>query len=112
MAKKNAPLLGIDLGTTRSVVAFVDADGKPETIRNREGDLTTPSVVLFEENQLTVGKEALNDLNNSAVAHVQLVGDPLNAAPLFAPLHDLPILGIAGFTFGLSSIPQQTGFVA
>lgn len=62
MAKKNAPLLGIDLGTTRSVVAFVDADGKPETIRNREGDLTTPSVVLFEENELTVGKEALKAL--------------------------------------------------
>lgn len=63
MAKQNAPLLGIDLGTTRSVVAFVDVNGKPETIRNREGDLTTPSVVLFEENELTVGKEALKALS-------------------------------------------------
>ncbi|MGI9466518.1 MAG: Hsp70 family protein [Rubripirellula sp.] len=64
MAKHKAPLLGIDLGTTRSVVAFLDANGKPETIRNREGDLTTPSVVLFEENELTVGKEALKALSS------------------------------------------------
>lgn len=63
MAKQNAPVLGIDLGTTRSVVAFVDVNGKPETIRNREGDLTTPSVVLFEESELTVGKEALKALS-------------------------------------------------
>jgi len=59
VSQRKAPLLGIDLGTTRSVVAFVDSNGKPETIRNREGDLTTPSVVLFEDSGLTVGKEAL-----------------------------------------------------
>ncbi len=52
-------MLGIDLGTTRSVVAFVNAKGEPETIRNREGEFTTPSVVLFEEDCVSVGKEAL-----------------------------------------------------
>ncbi len=51
--------VGIDLGTTFSVVACLDADGKPQTITNAEGDLTTPSVVYFCGNDLVVGKEAV-----------------------------------------------------
>ncbi len=52
-------ILGIDLGTTYSCTAYVDDLGKTETLRNLDGDLTTPSVVYFEdvENQ-KVGKEA------------------------------------------------------
>lgn len=52
------PPVGIDLGTTFSVVAYVDALGRPTTIPNAEGDLTTPSVVLFEGGRPIVGKEA------------------------------------------------------
>lgn len=52
-------MIGIDLGTTRSVVAHVDVYGKPYVIPNREGDFTTPSAVLFEDGSVTVGKEAL-----------------------------------------------------
>jgi molecular chaperone DnaK len=54
-----SPIVGIDLGTTRSVIARVDAAGQPHTIRNSDGDLTTPSVVLFEDDSVTVGKEAI-----------------------------------------------------
>ncbi len=50
--------VGIDLGTTFSVVACLDSDGAPRTILNGEGDPWTPSVVLFEESAITVGKEA------------------------------------------------------
>jgi molecular chaperone DnaK len=53
------PIVGIDLGTTRSVIAHVDATGRPSTILNSEGDATTPSVVLFEDDGIVVGKEAL-----------------------------------------------------
>lgn len=53
------PIVGIDLGTTRSVVAYVDAAGRPTTILNSEGDSTTPSVVLFEDDCIVVGKEAV-----------------------------------------------------
>jgi molecular chaperone DnaK len=52
-------VIGIDLGTTRSVVAHVDQNGIPYVIPNREGDPTTPSVVLFENGTIVVGKEAL-----------------------------------------------------
>ncbi len=38
--------IGIDLGTTNSVVAFLDGD-KPTVIVNEEGGRTTPSVVLY-----------------------------------------------------------------
>ena len=53
------PAVGIDLGTTFSAVAFLDADGKPETIRNSEGDLTTPSAVFFDHKRPIVGLEAV-----------------------------------------------------
>jgi molecular chaperone DnaK len=52
-------LIGIDLGTTYSCVAHLSRDGVPATIPNREGDLITPSCILFDESgSLVVGAEA------------------------------------------------------
>lgn len=57
------PVFGIDLGTTYSAIAYVNAFGQAEVLRNREGDETTPSVVLFEnESNFVVGKEAKNGI--------------------------------------------------
>lgn len=53
------PAIGIDLGTTYSVVATLDAQGRPMTVQNAEGDSTTPSVVLFERSEIIVGREAV-----------------------------------------------------
>ncbi len=55
----SAPAIGIDLGTTYSAVAYVDAHGRPTCIPNASGDVVTPSVVLFEEGSTVVGEEAL-----------------------------------------------------
>ena len=41
-------VVGIDLGTTFSAIAYIDQYGKPEVIANREGDRTTPSVIYFD----------------------------------------------------------------
>ncbi len=41
-------ILGIDLGTTNSVVSYLQADGTPKVIPNPEGTMTTPSVVAFK----------------------------------------------------------------
>ena len=43
------PPIGIDLGTTFSVIAYLDGRGCPLTIPNRAGELTTPSAVLFHD---------------------------------------------------------------
>ena len=40
--------IGIDLGTTFSAMAYVDAQGNPQIIFNAENDKTTPSVVTWE----------------------------------------------------------------
>jgi molecular chaperone DnaK (HSP70) len=66
---------GIDLGTTYSCIAIVDElSGKPYLIPNAEGDVTTPSVVLFEdENTRVVGKEAKNTAVLDAERVVEMV---------------------------------------
>jgi molecular chaperone DnaK len=54
-----AKAVGIDLGTTNSVVAAVTEGGQAEVIPNAEGQRTTPSVVAFtEDGQRLVGQVA------------------------------------------------------
>ncbi|MDX6692243.1 MAG: molecular chaperone DnaK [Solirubrobacteraceae bacterium] len=54
-----AKAVGIDLGTTNSVVAAVMEGGQAEVIPNAEGQRTTPSVVAFtEDGQRLVGQVA------------------------------------------------------
>ncbi|MHC5036520.1 MAG: Hsp70 family protein, partial [Planctomycetota bacterium] len=48
MAKGSEKIIGIDLGTTNSVVAVMEA-GEPKVIQNPEGSRVTPSVVGFME---------------------------------------------------------------
>lgn len=58
--------VGIDLGTTNSVLAYLDAHGRPQSIANLEGDKLTPSVVLFEHDTVVIGKEALKAIGTNA----------------------------------------------
>ena len=52
-------IIGIDLGTTNSLVAYYTDEG-PKVIPNRFGDVLTPSVVSIDENdQIYVGKTAI-----------------------------------------------------
>ncbi|MCS7318026.1 MAG: molecular chaperone DnaK, partial [Candidatus Dojkabacteria bacterium] len=57
-----AKAIGIDLGTTNSVVAFVESNGSVTVIPNQEGKRTTPSVVGFKENEILVGELAKRQL--------------------------------------------------
>jgi molecular chaperone DnaK len=49
--------VGIDLGTTNSVIAMMEA-GEPVVLVNSEGNRTTPSVVGFKDNNRMVGQVA------------------------------------------------------
>ena len=50
--------IGIDLGTTYSVVAYINAYGKAEIIPNSNGNIVTPSVIYFGGAAPIVGDEA------------------------------------------------------
>ena len=53
-------IIGIDLGTTNSVVAVMDGS-EPTVIANQEGDRTTPSVIAFTDgDEVIVGSPARN----------------------------------------------------
>ncbi|MEX2501435.1 MAG: molecular chaperone DnaK [Trueperaceae bacterium] len=49
--------VGIDLGTTNSVIAIMEG-GEPTVLVNNEGNRTTPSVVAFKDDQRLVGQVA------------------------------------------------------
>jgi len=58
-----ANIVGIDLGTTFSSLAMLNAIGKPEIVPNADGDRLTPSAIFFDEENpemIRVGIEALN----------------------------------------------------
>ncbi len=55
MAKER--IIGIDLGTTNSVVAIIDGKNA-KVIENPNGQRTTPSVVAFKNNEIIVGQAA------------------------------------------------------
>jgi len=53
-------LVGIDLGTTYSAIAALDERGRPFTVPNRDGEMLTPSAVLFAGDDVVVGQAALD----------------------------------------------------
>src|SRR5205807_8217747 len=54
-------VVGIDLGTTFSAIAHIDAYGKPQIIPNSESERITPSVILFDGSSVIVGTTAKNN---------------------------------------------------
>ena len=59
MADKKEFVVGIDLGTTNSVIAWMKPDGNVEVIPNVEGSRITPSVVAFTKTgEILVGEPA------------------------------------------------------
>jgi molecular chaperone DnaK len=55
-------IVGIDLGTTNSLVAYVDAGGVPRVIPDAEGRKLLPSIVAYTPNGVVVGEAARRQL--------------------------------------------------
>ncbi|HVJ80042.1 MAG TPA: Hsp70 family protein, partial [Planctomycetia bacterium] len=76
-----APILGIDLGTTFSLAAWLAPDG-PRMVRDDSGDARVPSAIVFgKDGRVTVGWEArahlLEDPEHAAYSVKRLVGKSL-----------------------------------
>lgn len=75
------PVVGIDLGTTFSAIAFIDEFDKPVVIPNQENKPITPSVVNFyDKDTFVVGDEAVNrliaDQDNTVSFIKRRMGEP------------------------------------
>ena len=71
-------IIGIDLGTTNSVVAVMEG-GKPNVIVNAEGNRTTPSVVAFTKNGerlvgMTAKRQAVTNPENTVFSIKRFMG--------------------------------------
>ena len=71
-------IIGIDLGTTNSVVAVMEA-GDPTVVANAEGGPTTPSVVAFNKNKerlvgQTAKRQAVTNSDNTIYSAKRLIG--------------------------------------
>lgn len=65
-------VLGIDLGTTNSVVSIIE-NKQPKVLENPNGKRTTPSVVAFKNNETIIGEVAKRQLetNPHSIASVK-----------------------------------------
>jgi molecular chaperone DnaK len=75
-------IIGIDLGTTNSVVAIMEG-GEPKVIANEEGARTTPSVVAYgKDGEVMVGqvarRQAVTNPHNTVYSAKRFIGRKLN----------------------------------
>lgn len=71
-----ANIAGIDLGTTFSSLAILNAIGRPEIVPNADGERLTPSVIFFDEENpdvIRVGVEALHSRHLNAERSVRWI---------------------------------------
>jgi molecular chaperone HscA len=77
--QKEEVIVGIDLGTTNSLVAFINPEGKPQVINDTGKGVLVPSVVHFQtDGSLIVGNEAkeflISDPQNTIFSVKRLLG--------------------------------------
>ena len=94
------PVIGIDLGTTNSVVATV-RDGVPRVIPNRSGQLLTPSIVATAKNgKRLVGalakRQAITNAENTVFAAKRLIGRRWGSKEIEDARRVLPYSLVAG----------------
>lgn len=87
-------IIGIDLGTTNSCVAVMEAGGEAKIITNAEGGRTTPSIVaITESGKRTVGqtakRQAVTNPENTVFGVKRLIGRKFNSREV---QDDIPIL--------------------
>jgi molecular chaperone DnaK len=95
-----AKVLGIDLGTTNSAMAFMDGS-EPKIIENAEGQRTTPSVVAFSANGeqlvgITAKNQAVTNPSNTIYEIKRLMGLRFDSAQAKEIQRHVPYKIVAG----------------
>ena len=119
----SGPILGIDLGTTNSVVALADGESV-SAIPDADGNLLTPSAVSFHPSgQVLVGRAARDrrmvDAPNTIVSVKRLIGRPFHSPEVRRAAERLPFSLIEAGTGGVMvsargetySLPEISAFV-
>jgi molecular chaperone DnaK len=118
-----SPVLGIDLGTTNSVVAYAD-EQRVRVLRDEDGQLITPSTVSFDPSgRMLVGHEArerrLVDARNTIFSVKRLLGRPFKSPEVKLAASRLPFEIEEGATGGVAvrvrgetySLPEIASFI-
>ena len=118
-----SPVLGIDLGTTNSVVAYAD-EHRVRVLRDEDGQLITPSTVSFDPSgRRLVGHEArerrLVDARNTIFSVKRLLGRPFRSPEVQRAAARLPFQLEEGATGGVQvrvrgetfSLPEIASFI-
>ncbi|KAB2900331.1 MAG: Hsp70 family protein, partial [Kofleriaceae bacterium] len=89
------PIVGIDLGTTNSVVAVCDASGQPRVLTDQRGTKIHPSVVSFHPNgSVIVGVDAKQrrviDPRNTVYSAKRLIGRLWKSKEIQAAIGRMP----------------------
>src|SRR5436853_222314 len=115
-----AKIIGIDLGTTNSVVAVMEG-GEPKVIENEEGGRTTPSVVAFTKTgERLVGQvakgQATKDAGRIAGLDVKRIVNEPTAAALAYGLdkkkdETIAVYDFGGGTFDISVLEVGEGVI-
>jgi molecular chaperone DnaK len=89
-----AKIIGIDLGTTNSCVAIIEA-GQPKVIENSEGARTTPSIIAYmEDGEILVGapakRQAVTNPKNTLYAVKRLIGRKFEEKAVQKDIHLMP----------------------
>lgn len=118
-----SPVLGIDLGTTNSVVACAD-EQRVRVLRDEDGQLITPSTVSFDPSgRMLVGHEArerrLIDARNTIFSVKRLIGRPFRSPEVQLAASRLPFALEEDATGGVAvrvrgetySLPEIASFI-
>ena len=88
-------IIGIDLGTTNSCVAIMEAGGEAKIITNAEGGRTTPSIVaITESGERIVGqaakRQAITNPENTVFGVKRLIGRKFKSKEVQTDIPNLP----------------------
>ncbi len=88
-------IIGIDLGTTNSCVAIMEAGGEAKIITNAEGGRTTPSIVAITEGGerivgQTAKRQAITNPENTVFGVKRLIGRKFKSKEVQSDIPNLP----------------------